>query len=79
MDTKTFKRSLNQSEHYHRKGFGHEAVVSNLLDTEYKSDLIQQIRENGYTLTQGDVTIRLASGSPTKSFTIPPSIRICGT
>ncbi len=60
MDTKTFKRSLNQSDHYHRKGFGHEAVVSNLLDTEYKSSLIQQIRENGYTLTQGDVTIRLA-------------------
>lgn len=60
MDTKTFKRSLNQSENYHRKGFGHEAVVSSLLDSEYKSSLIQELRENGYTLTQGDVTIRLA-------------------
>jgi 4-hydroxy-3-methylbut-2-en-1-yl diphosphate reductase len=60
MDTKTFKRSLHQSEHYHRKGFGHEAAVSALLDSEYKSNLIQQIRDNGYTLTQGDVTIRLA-------------------
>jgi 4-hydroxy-3-methylbut-2-en-1-yl diphosphate reductase len=60
MDTKTFKRSLNQSENYHRKGFGHEVAVSSLLDSEYKSNLIQQIRESGYTLTQGDATIRLA-------------------
>jgi 4-hydroxy-3-methylbut-2-enyl diphosphate reductase len=60
MDTKTFKRALHQSAHYHRKGFGHEAAVSELLDSEYKSDLIQEIRDNGYTLTQGDVTIRLA-------------------
>jgi 4-hydroxy-3-methylbut-2-en-1-yl diphosphate reductase len=60
MDTKTFKRSLHQSEQYHRKGFGHEAVVSALLDSEYKSNLIQEIRDNGYTLVQGNVTIRLA-------------------
>jgi 4-hydroxy-3-methylbut-2-en-1-yl diphosphate reductase len=60
MDTKTFKRSLHQSEQYHRKGFGHEAAVSALLDSEYKSNLIQEIRDNGYTLVQGDVTIRLA-------------------
>jgi 4-hydroxy-3-methylbut-2-en-1-yl diphosphate reductase len=60
MDTKTFKRSLNQSKNYHRKGFGHEAAVSSLLDSEYKSSLIQQLRDNGYTLTHGEVTIRLA-------------------
>lgn len=60
MDTKTFKRSLHQSENYHRKGFGHEVLVSSLLDSEYKSNLIQEIRDNGYTLTRGDVTIRLA-------------------
>ena len=60
MDTKTFKRSLHQSEQYHRKGFGHEAAVSALLDSEYKSNLIQEIRDNGYTLVQGNVTIRLA-------------------
>jgi 4-hydroxy-3-methylbut-2-en-1-yl diphosphate reductase len=60
MDTKTFKRALHQSEQYHRKGFGHEAAVSALLDSEYKSNLIQEIRDNGYTLVQGDVTIRLA-------------------
>jgi 4-hydroxy-3-methylbut-2-en-1-yl diphosphate reductase len=35
-------------------------VVSSLLDSEYKSNLIQEIRDNGYTLTRGSVTIRLA-------------------
>ncbi|GAB4224743.1 MAG: 4-hydroxy-3-methylbut-2-enyl diphosphate reductase [Stanieria sp.] len=60
MDTKAFKRSLQQSENYHRKGFGHEAEVTNALNTEYQSNLIQTIRNNSYQLTKGDVTIRLA-------------------
>ena len=60
MDTKAFKRSLQQSEQYHRKGFGHEAEVTGLLQTEYNSSLVQQIRANGYRLQRGNVTIRLA-------------------
>lgn len=60
MDTKAFKRSLNQSDNYHRKGFGHQAEVSTVLESEYQSNLIQEIRDLGYTLTRGDVTIRLA-------------------
>ncbi|HEY9747884.1 MAG TPA: 4-hydroxy-3-methylbut-2-enyl diphosphate reductase, partial [Allocoleopsis sp.] len=60
MDTKAFKRSLNSSENYHRKGFGHEAEVANLLESEYQSSLIQQIRDNDYTLQRDDVKIRLA-------------------
>ncbi len=60
MDTKAFKRSLHHSENYHRKGFGYEAEVSGVLKSEYESNLIKQIRENNYTLRQGDVTIRLA-------------------
>ncbi|KAM3098498.1 4-hydroxy-3-methylbut-2-enyl diphosphate reductase [Phormidesmis sp. 146-35] len=60
MDTKAFKRSLNSSENYHRKGFGHDAEVSDVMDSEYQSDLIQQIRESQYTLKRGNVTIRLA-------------------
>ena len=59
-DTKAFKRSLHQSENYHRRGFGHEEEVSGMLDTEYQSDLIQTIRDRNYTLTRGSVTIRLA-------------------
>jgi len=60
MDTKAFKRSLNHSENYHRKGFGHDEAVAGQMQTEYQSSLIQQLRENGYTLTRGEVTIRLA-------------------
>ncbi len=60
MDTKAFKRSLSSSAHYHRKGFGREAEITDLLQLEYQSNLVQQIRENGYTLERGDTTIRLA-------------------
>jgi 4-hydroxy-3-methylbut-2-en-1-yl diphosphate reductase len=60
MDTKAFKRSLNSSDNYHRKGFGHETEVSDMMQSEYQSDLIQQIRDNGYKLQRGDVVIHLA-------------------
>ena len=60
MDTKAFRRSLHHSDRYNRKGFGHAAEVSGRMDTAYKSDLIQKIRDNNYTLRQGEVTIRLA-------------------
>jgi 4-hydroxy-3-methylbut-2-enyl diphosphate reductase len=60
MDTKAFKRSLHHSDNYHRKGFGHEVEVSELLQAEYQSNLIQQIRDQHYQLQRGEVTIRLA-------------------
>ena len=60
MDTKTFKRTLQQSDNYHRKGFGHAEEVLGVLNSEYQSSLIQEIRDNHYHLTQGKVTIRLA-------------------
>ncbi|MEM9927185.1 MAG: 4-hydroxy-3-methylbut-2-enyl diphosphate reductase [Cyanobacteria bacterium P01_D01_bin.50] len=60
MDTKAFKRSLQHSENYHRRGFGHKEEVATQLNSEYQSGLIQDIRNNNYTLTRNDVTIRLA-------------------
>ncbi len=60
MDTKAFKRSLHHSENYHRRGFGHQAEVIEVLNTEYQSSLIGEIRNNNYQLRRGDVTIRLA-------------------
>ncbi|NEP49878.1 MAG: 4-hydroxy-3-methylbut-2-enyl diphosphate reductase [Moorea sp. SIO3C2] len=60
MDTKAFKRSLQKSDNYHRKGFGHEAEVTSQLESEYQSSLIEEIRANDYRLQQGDVTIQLA-------------------
>lgn len=60
MDTKAFKRSLQHSDNYHRKGFGHEAEVMGAMNAEYQSDLIQKIRQNHYRWQQGEVTIHLA-------------------
>jgi 4-hydroxy-3-methylbut-2-en-1-yl diphosphate reductase len=60
MDTKAFKRSLHNSSQYHRKGFGHDAEVTEMLRFEYQSGLIQEIRNNGYRLQRGEVTILLA-------------------
>ena len=60
MDTKAFKRSLQKSEKYHRKGFGHKTEVMEVLSDEYQSTLIQKIRNNQNRWHQGDVTIYLA-------------------
>jgi len=60
MDTKAFKRSLQQSDNYHRRGFGHTQEVMGVMNTEYQSSLIQEIRHNNYRLQRGNVTIRLA-------------------
>jgi 4-hydroxy-3-methylbut-2-enyl diphosphate reductase len=60
MDTKAFKRSLHHSDNYHRKGFGHGEEVMGVMNTEYQSHLIQEIRQNNYRLERGDVTILLA-------------------
>jgi 4-hydroxy-3-methylbut-2-enyl diphosphate reductase len=61
MDTKAFKRALNQSDNYYRnQGFGEKAQVEGQMASEYQSNLIQTIRDNQYTLTAGRVTIKLA-------------------
>ncbi|MBD2631074.1 4-hydroxy-3-methylbut-2-enyl diphosphate reductase [Aphanizomenon flos-aquae NRERC-008] len=60
MDTKAFKRGLQHSANYNRKGFGHQAEVATQLQSEYQSNLIQEIRDSNYTLKRGDVTIQLA-------------------
>jgi 4-hydroxy-3-methylbut-2-en-1-yl diphosphate reductase len=60
MDTKAFKRSLQKSDKYFRRGFGHEGEVSTLLAQEYESPLVKAIRANHYRLTQGNVTVLLA-------------------
>jgi 4-hydroxy-3-methylbut-2-enyl diphosphate reductase len=59
-DTKSFRRSLNHSDNYFRRGFGHGEAVAETMATSYQSSLIQDIRANGNVLQRGDVTIRLA-------------------
>ncbi|MTJ32869.1 4-hydroxy-3-methylbut-2-enyl diphosphate reductase [Aphanizomenon sp. UHCC 0183] len=60
MDTKAFKRSLQHSDNYNRKGFGHQAEVATKLQSEFQSNLIQEIRDRNYTIKRGNVTIQLA-------------------
>lgn len=45
---------------YYRKGFGLKDEVQGELKREYESDLVTQLRQNGNTLTRGEVTIKLA-------------------
>jgi 4-hydroxy-3-methylbut-2-en-1-yl diphosphate reductase len=60
LDTQALRRSLQKSENYHRHGFGHGDEAELTMKTEYHSDLVQTIRDRGYTYTQGQVTIHLA-------------------
>ncbi|MFM6191627.1 4-hydroxy-3-methylbut-2-enyl diphosphate reductase [Planktothrix sp.] len=60
MDTKAFRRSLQQSESYHRKGFGHQEEVANVMQSAYQSSLIQELRANNYMMKRGHVTIKMA-------------------
>jgi 4-hydroxy-3-methylbut-2-en-1-yl diphosphate reductase len=45
---------------YFRKGFGLKDQVRPVIDSEYQSALVQDIRARGYTRTFGDITVRLA-------------------
>jgi len=47
-------------ETYFRRGFGLKAEVGPIIDTEYSSHLVAEIRGRGYMQTFGDVTVRLA-------------------
>jgi 4-hydroxy-3-methylbut-2-en-1-yl diphosphate reductase len=60
IDTQALRRSLQKSENYHRRGFGHGEEAESTMKTEYHSDLVQLIRDQNYRYTQGDVTINLA-------------------
>jgi 4-hydroxy-3-methylbut-2-enyl diphosphate reductase len=60
VDTRAFKRSLHLSDRYNRRGFGLGEEVAGSLQTAYQSDLIGRIRENGYELRQGRLTVLLA-------------------
>ena len=45
---------------YFRKGFGLKAQVQDELAADYSGRLVDRMRAEDYTLTVGDVTIRLA-------------------
>jgi 4-hydroxy-3-methylbut-2-enyl diphosphate reductase len=48
------------SQKYFRKGFGLKREVADTLATDYHSKLVDQMRENSFSLVVEDLTIRLA-------------------
>ncbi len=49
-----------QDQKYFRKGFKMRGEVQHLLDRDYRSDVVERIRENGNTFEADGLTIRLA-------------------
>ncbi|MFN2603382.1 MAG: 4-hydroxy-3-methylbut-2-enyl diphosphate reductase [Gemmatimonadaceae bacterium] len=45
---------------YFRKGFGLKSAIQSELDSDYTGHLVDLLKDREYTLTAGDVTIRLA-------------------
>ena len=60
VDTRAFKRSLHHSDRYNRRGFGLGEEVAGSLEQAYQSDLIAKLRENGYQLQHGRLSVKLA-------------------
>src|SRR3954452_20279493 len=48
---------------YFRKGFGLKSEMQSELDSDYTGHLVDLLKDREYTLTAGDVTIRLARKS----------------
>lgn len=49
-----------QQEKYFRKGFKMRGDVQHLLDRDYRSEVVEKLRENGNTFTTDGLTLRLA-------------------
>ena len=60
LDTRAFKRSLHHSDRYNRRGFGLGEEVAGSLEQAYQSNLIANLRENGYQLSHGRLNVKLA-------------------
>ena len=52
--------SPNEPYAHVRRGFGLRAAVQDTLDRDYSARLVDRLRENDYTLTVGETTVRLA-------------------
>ena len=57
---RTVAAGIPNSEVYFRKGFGLKAEVQEELASDYNGRLVDLLKAREYTLTAGDVTIRLA-------------------
>ncbi len=51
---------MSDTSRYHRRGFGLKAEIAQSFREHYHSELVDEIRANGFTLRRGDLTIRVA-------------------
>ncbi|XVE66688.1 hypothetical protein DITRI_Ditri08aG0098500 [Diplodiscus trichospermus] len=59
-DAKAFRHNFTRSENYNRRGFGHKEETLELMNRQYTSDIIKNLKENGNVYTWGNVTVKLA-------------------
>nr|AAG21984.1 LYTB-like protein precursor [Adonis aestivalis var. palaestina] len=59
-DAKSFRHNLTRSKNYNRRGFGHKDETLELMNSEYTSDVIKKLKENGNEYSWGPVTVKLA-------------------
>ncbi len=57
---KSRSSNIARTKDLNRRGFGLKNEITPVLDATYTSDLVTYIRENGYVLSVGDLTFRLA-------------------
>lgn len=49
-----------QKDKYFRRGFKMRGDIQHLLDRDYRSEIVERVRENGNSMEAGDLTIHLA-------------------
>ena len=57
---KAISEMTSEGQKYYRKGFKMRNNIQHLLDRDYRSEVVDRIRESGNVFTAGDLTLRLA-------------------
>ncbi|KAA0045955.1 4-hydroxy-3-methylbut-2-enyl diphosphate reductase [Cucumis melo var. makuwa] len=53
-------KNFSRGENYNRKGFGHKEETVKLMNSEFTSEIVTTLNENGFQFTWGNVTVKLA-------------------
>ncbi|XP_023512039.1 4-hydroxy-3-methylbut-2-enyl diphosphate reductase, chloroplastic-like isoform X1 [Cucurbita pepo subsp. pepo] len=59
-DAKLFWKNFSRGENYNRKGFGYKEEALKLMSSEFTSEVVNTLNENGNRFTWGNVTVKLA-------------------
>ncbi|CAK9309004.1 unnamed protein product [Citrullus colocynthis] len=59
-DARLFWKNFSRGENYNRKGFGHKEETMKFMSSEFTSEIVNTLNENGNQFTCGNVTVKLA-------------------